>query len=79
MRPRRGRRGDPLLEGLLVPPAGDDQPLAAVVGRTKQLEPLEAVLVVHRPGAGGEALGQLVAGVLGHGDGVDLDHGHDPI
>ena len=30
-------------------------------------------------GAGGEAPGELVAGILRHGDGVDLDHGHTPI
>ena len=74
-----GRGGDPALEGLLVAPAGHDEPLAAVVGGAQQLEALEALLVVHGPGAGGEAAGQLVAGVGGHRDGVDLDDGHGPI
>ena len=42
----------------------------------QQLEALEAVLVVDGAGAGGEPLGELVAAVGGHGDGVDLDDGH---
>src|ERR1700683_3246989 len=68
-------RGDPGLEGVLVAPARDHEPLPAIIGGAEELEALEPVLVVHRPGAGGEALRQLVAGVVGNGDGVGLDHG----
>src|SRR4029450_6920171 len=70
---------DPRLERLLVPPTGDHQPGRALVGRAEQLEALEAVLVVHGAGPCGEAPAQLVAGALGHGDGVDLDDGHPDI
>src|SRR5262245_27987775 len=63
----------PRLEGGLVAPAGDDEPRGPVVGGLEQLEALEAVLVVDRPGSRCEALGQLVAAPLGNGDGVDLD------
>src|SRR4051812_1111831 len=70
----RGRR-DPALERLLVAPARDDQPLETTVGRPEELEALEAVLTVDRARACGEPLGQLVAGVLGNRDGIDLDDG----
>ena len=55
-----GLGAEPGLEGGLVPPAGDDQPLVAVVGRLEQLEALEALGLVDRPGASGEPMGQLV-------------------
>ena len=49
-------RRDPGLEGILVAPAGHDQPLSTVVGGPEQFETLEALLVVDRAGTGGEAL-----------------------
>jgi hypothetical membrane protein len=73
--PERGRR-PPGLEGLLIPPAGNDEPRGAAVGRLQQLEPLEAVLVVHRPGPRGEPAGQLVPAVGRHRNCVDLHDGH---
>ena len=76
--PGRRRGAHPGLERLLVAPAGDDEPLLAVVGRLEQLEALESVGVVDRAGPRGEPVGQLVTGVGGHGDGVDLDRGHSP-
>ena len=74
----KGGRGDPTPERFLVAPSGDDQPLLAAVGGPEQLEALETVLTVYGAGAGGEALRQLVPGVVGHGDGVDLDNCHVP-
>jgi hypothetical protein len=68
-----GRAVDPGLERVLVLPAGDDQPGEAIVGRLEQFEALEPRLPVDRARPGGEAPRQLVAGVLGNGDGVDLD------
>ena len=53
-----GGRLHPGLEGLLVPPAGYHQPLGPAVGRAQQLESLEAVLPVHRPGPAGEPPGR---------------------
>ena len=70
------RRIEPCLERCLVAPAGDHEPGGAIVGRFEQFEPFEAVLVVHRTGAGGEAAGQFVAAVLGNADGIDLDDSH---
>src|SRR4051794_31855524 len=66
----------PCLERLLVAPTGDHEPLIAVVGRLQQLETLEALLAVDRAGTRREPTGELVAAVLWHGDGVDLDDGH---
>src|SRR4029434_9811699 len=74
-----GARLDPGVDRLPAQPTGDHQPGRALVGRAEQLEALEAVLVVHGAGPGGEPLAQLVAGALGHGDGVDLDDGHPDI
>jgi hypothetical protein len=68
-----GRAVDPGLERVLVLPAGDDQPREPIVGRLEELEALEPRLAVDRARPGGEAPRQLVAGVLGDGDGVDLD------
>ena len=73
---RERGRGDPGLERVFVVPPGDDEPLEPPVGRPQQLETLEAFLPVDRAGAGREAPRELVSGVLGHGDGVDLDDGH---
>jgi hypothetical protein len=69
-----GGRADPALEGRVIPPTGDDQPLAPLVGGPEELEAFEPLLVVDRPSASGEPLGQLVSGTLGHRDGVDLDN-----
>ena len=72
-------RAEPGLERLLVAPAGDHQPLLPVVSGLEQLEPLEAVGVVDGPGARRKPMGQLVAGLSRHGDGIDLDDCHDPM
>jgi hypothetical protein len=71
-----GERGrtHPALERCVIAPTGDDQPLAPLVGGPEEFEALEPVLVVDRPGAGSEPLGQLVSGILGDCDGVDLDN-----
>ena len=45
----------------------------------EEVEALEALGIVHRPGPLGEPLGQLVARPLPHGDGIDLHDGHGPI
>lgn len=86
LRPARGamtvrerRRTDPSLERCLVAPAGDDEPGGPIVGRFEQFEPFETLLVVHSTGPGGETSGQLVAAVLGNGDGIDLDDSHPPM
>src|SRR6476469_6283338 len=76
MAPPERRAVHPRLEAGLVAPAGDHQPRRAAVGRLEELEALEAVLLVDGAGAAGEAPGQFVARVGGHGDGVDLHDGH---
>jgi hypothetical protein len=53
--------------------------LTPSVGWPQQLEAFEAILIVDGVGPVGEAPSELVAGVLLHGYGVDLDHGHAPI
>src|SRR5262249_49878956 len=71
------RRGaHPRLEGVLVPPPGDDQPGGSFVGRLEQLEALEAVLVVDCAGPGGEPAGELVPAVGGYRDRVDPHYRH---
>jgi hypothetical protein len=57
----------------------DHQPLIPVVGRLQQLVTLESVRIVNGSGACGEPVGQLVTGLAGNSDGVDLDDGHPPI
>jgi hypothetical protein len=74
-----GGRADPTLERCVITPTGDYQPLTPLVGGPEELEALEPLLIVDRPGTGGEPLGQLVSGTLGHCDGVDLDDGHGTI
>src|SRR5699024_5728675 len=72
------RRGThPGCERIFVAPPGDDQPGGPAVGWLEQLETLEAVLVVHRAGPGGEPVGELVPAVGVNGDRVDLDHAHE--
>src|SRR5262249_4675232 len=71
-----GGAADPRVKCVVVAPAGDDEPRRAVVGRLQELEALEAVLVVDRAGASGEAPGQLVARVGRDRDRVDLDDRH---
>src|SRR5450755_5148914 len=69
-------RVQPSFEGGLVPPPGDDQPGAAVVGRLEELEALEAVLVVDGAGPRGEPASELVPAVGWHRDRVNLHDGH---
>jgi hypothetical protein len=57
----KGLRTEPGLEGLLVAPAGEHQPLLLVVGGLEQREPIEAVGVVDDPGSGRELVSQFVA------------------
>jgi predicted dinucleotide-binding enzyme len=73
---REGGGLHPGIEGVVVPPAGDHQPGRPVVGGLEQLKALEAVLVVHGPGPGGETARQFVTGVGWYGDRVDLHHSH---
>ena len=61
---------------LLVAPPSDDEPRRAAVGRPEELEALEPVLVVDGARTRREAPSQLVAGVLGDRDGVDLHNRH---
>jgi hypothetical protein len=72
-------RSQPGLEGFFVAPPGDHQPLIPVVGRLQQFVTLESVRIVNGSGACGESVGQLVTGLAGNSDGVDLDDGHPPI
>src|SRR5512133_3967930 len=72
-------RSQPGLEGLFVAPPGNHQPLIPVVGRLQQFVTLESVRIVNGSGACGESVGQLVTGLAGNSDGVDLDDGHPPI
>lgn len=71
-----GRRGDPGLEGRLVAPAGDDEPGRAAVRWAEQLEPLEAVGVVHGSRSSGETPRQLVTRALRDRDGIDAHNAH---
>jgi hypothetical protein len=71
-----GGRLHPGLEGILVPPAGEDQPGGPFIDWLEQLKALEAVLVVHGTGPGSETPGQLITGVRWYRDRVDLHHSH---
>src|SRR5260370_40133355 len=68
----------PRLECRLVPPPGHHEPGGTPVGRLEQLEALEAVLVIHRAGPGGEPAGELVAAVGGPRYRVDPPKRHAP-
>ena len=59
-------------EGLLVLPLGDHEVAVLALDRAQQLEAQEARRPVDGVGAVREPLLQLLVGLLGHGDGVDL-------
>ena len=73
---RERRRVHPGQKGGLVSPPSDDEPLPAVVGRSQKLETLEALLVVYRTCSRSESSRELVSGVVGDRDRVDLDERH---
>jgi hypothetical protein len=73
--PERGS-GPPRVERRLVPPPRHHQPRRAAVRWLKQLEALEAVLLVDGSRARGEPAGQLVSAIGGHSDRVDFDNRH---
>jgi hypothetical protein len=54
-------RSQPGLEGLLVAPPGDHQPLIPVIGRLQQFVTLESVRIVNGSGACGESVGRTRA------------------
>jgi hypothetical protein len=64
------RYAQPRLERCFVSPPGDHQPGGAPVSGLEEFEALEAVLVVHCTGAGGESVGEFVTTAGRHGDRV---------
>jgi hypothetical protein len=75
---REGLRIHPRLEGRLILPPSQHEPLIAVVSRFQQLEALETFCVVDCTSAGRKAVRQLVAGLSRDGDDIDLDDSHTP-
>ena len=67
-RPTRRRR--------LIAPAGDHEPRVRSSVGLSSSKPSKPRLAVDGAGPGSEPLGELVAGLGGHGDGVDLDDAH---
>lgn len=75
------RRGDPRVESIFVTPAGDDEPLGALVGGLQEFETLEAILTIDRARSSSETMGEFVAGVSRDSDGVDANdrHGYESL